>query len=583
MKQVKAIILLLAVAAAGTAQAAPTISNINEYNTALPYWGVSWAPGANSQNGYYPSFYTGFAMRSQFPERIHVRLARGNQTRVSVILDDQTLADYMYDLVARYNFYKKATTTGGLNVNPSGAHLSPQLSYFNQIIQSPVYGIQTAVASSLQPVALYSKSLETLKALNPGRIFQLNIDLKREFNKWKRDMQAVGSAAAVTGSPVETVKAINTLVYGRINYVPAPSAEVMVKLTTAIEAAISNAPEAQFIAAAFDLFKAVTGSKYNFKVVVNGQFQPAVQCSAAQCTLSYPEFTAIYPTGSVEASTTDEFGNRINTFATIGLWNFLAYGGSREVDNIRSEPYYGFAPKMDYEGIGNGYHNPAVRFFSPSAAVKNTLGVNPAHNTLWAVKRGGVSHGCSRIPTGHLWEMRQIFPVENSKMIQVNYFGNKAQDFDVYDVDGDGDVEVMGVEYMISYGLQGADGVGRREGTDMQVSGVRKLDFYTTLYGARNVFSVDANEKFSFINPKASLPSHLDKQRNTVSARLTFNGQIPLYEQTFEREKVQFYALPSMNKQTIRLLGRVRGCAPTSDKQACGQAAFENESAGLVK
>jgi len=37
---------------------------------------------------YEPSFYTGFAPRTQDPERVHIELARGNQVRVTVVLGD---------------------------------------------------------------------------------------------------------------------------------------------------------------------------------------------------------------------------------------------------------------------------------------------------------------------------------------------------------------------------------------------------------------------------------------------------------------------------------------------------------------
>jgi len=82
------------------------VRNIQEYDSKLPLWGVTWKPGEDAVSGYYPSFYTGFAMRSEFPQRIHVQLARGNQTRVSVILDDQTVRDYVFDLVHRDRFYR---------------------------------------------------------------------------------------------------------------------------------------------------------------------------------------------------------------------------------------------------------------------------------------------------------------------------------------------------------------------------------------------------------------------------------------------------------------------------------------------
>lgn len=595
--KLKAITLTLVVVTTAAISVAQNQSliRIQDYNSQLPHWGVSWSPGAKSVNGYYPSFYTGFVMRAQSPERIHVHTARGNQTRVSVILDEATLRDYLFDLVKRNEFYQRVTsgTNARLDIAPKGGKFLPQLSFYSQIIESPEYGISTFVANAQQgrisDEEIYAKSLETLSLLNPGRIFKLQIDLKNEFNKWKADIQrrSGGDIAKITGDSKALISAINTLVWGRVNYISKPTPDVLAKLQAAVQLAIQNASDDQFIPAALALFTATTGSKYQIRVLSDdGQWQSPIQCSSAQCTLTYPEFTAVYATGSWEQKTSDEFGNSINQFATPGLWQFLNYSG-KEVDNIRNEPYYGFVPKMDYQDSGNGFHNPAVRFWNPNKALKTALGINPAHETLWAVKRGGVSHGCLRLPTAHAWELRHIFPVENSKMIQIPFFGNNSSDFDVYDIDGDGNPEIMGVQYLISYGLQGADGLARREGKNFEISEDKKLSFYENLYGGNKVFKVTGDNKYIFINPKVSIHSYMDFKKDSVSTRMTLMGEYPLYEQAYEKEKVQFYAIGSEmtpeRKLMVRLMGRVRGCAPNADKQACGEAAFDKEARGLVR
>lgn len=587
--------LVLMICSSASIAQSPRIETVEDYNKLLPHWGVSWSPGAKSINGYYQTFYTGFVMRSESPERIHVRTSRGNQTRVSVILDEQTVSDYLFDLAKRYSFYKKMTTGAKpqLDINPANSKSLPQLAYYNQILESPRYGILEYVERASQgresQEAIYKKSLETLTALNPGRVFALRLDLNAEFTKWKTEMRTLtgGDASRVMSSPAAVITAINGLVFGRVNYADKPSAQVLAQLQTALTAALQNSPDEVFVPAALELFKSVTGSKYQIKVLnAQGQFEPALKCSGTACTLTYTEFTTIYPTGSMEATTSDEYGNRINSFATPGLWQFLSRSGKHDVDNIRNEPYYGWAPKMDFEAIGNGFHNPAVRFWDPSKALKTALGINPGHNTLWAVKRGGVSHGCLRVPLGHLWEMRQIFPVENDKATKIMFFGNNSQDFDVYDINGDGQLEVMGVQYLISYGLQGADGLARREGSGFEVNEGRKLDFYTNLYGARNVFRVDNNGTYTFQSPRISFPSYLDLKRKNVTARPKLQGDYPLYEQAYEKDKVQFYAVGEMsetNKRVIRLMGRIKGCAPSSNKQECGEAAFDQEAKGLVR
>jgi hypothetical protein len=586
--------------------------SIQEYNHALPLWGTTWAPGNGTSNGYYPSFYTGFAMRSEFPNRIHVRLARGNQTRVTVVLDEQTISDYLFDLVKRYEFYKKITTAApgakyasySLATEQNGKAL-PQLDYFNKIIESANYGILSTVnqanSQGLSSEALYLKSLSVLSELNSGRIFMINLNLTAEFMKWKQQIKtalaAQGDVSALFKSkPQQVVTAINSLAWGRVNYAERPSSLVLQKLMNTAQWAAADGNDENFLMAALDLFKTVTGSKYNFRVVnKSGQWQSALQCANLhQCFLSYPEFTAIYPTGTVMETTKDQFGNVINSFTTPGLWRFVSHPGKYDVDNIRDEPYYQFAPKMDYEAVGNGFHNPSVRFNPVSKAVKTAMGIPTSHNTLEAPKRGGVSHGCSRLALGHIWEMRQIFPVENQKMTQINFFGSAPQDFDVYDVYGDGKLEVMGVEYLISYDLQGTDGLAQREGSDLRISDGKKLEFYNNLYGAHDVFTVGSDGKLIFNNPSTSMPSYLDDHKRAVSTRMTIPGALPLYEQIYEKDKVQFY-VPTIHsnfiadstspeyKQIARLVGRVRGCAPTSDKNQCGEAAFDHEAQQVLQ
>lgn len=592
MTKVKTLALVLSMSLTAATAGAQAISTITEYNAQLPLWGVTWAPGAQAVNGYYPTFYTGFAMRSQFPERIHVRTARGNQTRVTIILDDTTISDYAFDLAKRHEFYRKMTQGPGarLNVAPSGAKFVPQLQLFSQIVESPTYGILPFVASAKAGAesseAIYNKGLSLLTELNPGRVFFLRFDLSKEFNTWKENLRASsgGDVAKITGNPQQTIIALNSMLFGRVNYAQKPSAEIVQKLSNTLALGFNGASQDEYNAAAIDLFKAITGGKYDFRVLNSvGQWQKALLCGPGHCMLSYPEFTTIYPTGSAESSVSDEFGNRINHFYTPGLWQFLSRAGKHDVDNIRNEPYYGWAPKMDFEAIGNGFHNPAVRFWGPSSAVKNVLGMPANHNTLWSVKRGGVSSGCLRLPLGHTWELRHLFPVENEKMTQVMFFGNLSQDFDVYDINGDGALEVMGVEYLVSYGLQGASGLARREGADLQISNNSKLDFYASLYGRRGVYELTAKDTLVFVNPRVSHPSHLDFKKKAVSTRQVLEGRFPLYEQIYEKDKVQFYTTGDINKPLIRLMGRVKGCAPSTDKNLCGEAAFDKEAKGYLR
>lgn len=566
------------------------ISSLEEYNQELPLWGTAWGAGRTAVSGrYYPSFYTGFTVRSEYPERIHIRLARGNQTRLSVILDEKTISDYVFDLEKRYQFYKHLTATNQIDVTPQGASIIPQMDYFAQIIESNNYGILEFTKSVKSGVesekSIYANNLQLLKKLNPDRIFNLKINLKTEFLKWKIYLQNIlnTTQTSIADNPKQAVVALNSLLWGRVNITQAPSADVQKKLKAAL--ALLNEDESEFLTAARDLFIAVTGNKYNFKVLDDsGAWKSALQCQDVNnCYLSYPEFTTIYPTGSVKSFVSDKFGNRVTNFASPGLWQFVI-NKSGAVDNIRSEGYYGWVPKMDYEAIGNGFHNPAVLFNSISRSTQNSLGIHPDQKLFWSVMRGGVSHGCSRLPVGHAWEMRHTLPVESAKMAQVYFFNNNALDFDLYDIDGDGQPEVMGVEYLISYDLAGTGDIARREGKDLEISKDKKLDFYSRLYGSKNVFKLTEDNQLVFINPGVSMTSYLDLKKKSVSNRIILPGEYKLYEQTYEKDKIQFYITAGgVDKKIVRLLGRVRGCAPSADKQQCGEASFDSEAQALIK
>jgi hypothetical protein len=550
--------------------------SIDDYNSELPVWGTSW------RGDYRPSFYTGFAIRQETPERIHIRVARGNQTRVSVILDEQSLIDYPFDLAKRYEFYQKAQRS--FLQLATGKNYLPQLESFNKVIESNAYGILpfTEQAAGASAESLYAKGLELAQALNPGRIFLIHLDLTKEFAKWQAEAKENPSWATpgyFAKNPKDAIVAIDTLVLGRVNYTEKPSAEVLSQLTSL--AGLAQAGDASFTLAAAGLFRDLTGKKYNIRVLENGKFAKALRCeSADNCFLTYPEFTAVYPTGSAESFTRDQFGNSIPNFATQGLWQFYNSGMS-SVDNIRDEGYYGWIPKMNYQQGGNGFHNPAVRFPGVTNKIREALHVSASHNIMWLVKRGGVSHGCLRLPAGHAWEMRHILPVENDKVLQVKTFHSASRDFDVYDIDGDGNPELMGVNYLVLY-----DAKGGREVKEIALSvnsAEGKYEFYKGLYGARGVFNREGEESYSFNSPSVSLPSYLDFRKQHVSARVTMKGSIPFYEAPYEQDKIQFYGTGSMNQYEIRLMGRVRGCAPASNKQTCGEAAFDREAASYVR
>ncbi len=65
---------------------------------------------------YEPSFYAGFAPRTQDPDRVHIELARGNQVRVTVVLGDRELDAYADDLVERRKIYQELIDRGVISL-----------------------------------------------------------------------------------------------------------------------------------------------------------------------------------------------------------------------------------------------------------------------------------------------------------------------------------------------------------------------------------------------------------------------------------------------------------------------------------
>ena len=61
---------------------------------------------------YEPSFYAGFAPRSQDPSRFHIELSRGNQVRFTMVLGPEELDNYLPDLMVRQQTYKKLVDDG---------------------------------------------------------------------------------------------------------------------------------------------------------------------------------------------------------------------------------------------------------------------------------------------------------------------------------------------------------------------------------------------------------------------------------------------------------------------------------------
>ncbi len=492
MRKVAIHALALCVLASPIAQAG-TGFTIDDYNASLVKYGIPF------YKQYPASFYTGFAPRIEEPKRIHFRAGRGNQVRLTAILDEYTILTYLYSLQKRHDVYANAQASEMLQMQTT-----KQLEAFRRIVESPAYDITETLerynGDQLSRAELYAKSLKVMSALNPGRVFALSFDLREALAAWREHVKEFAQRYEDDPSDVELIKQYlfhedsiviltNQMLAGRVNVVYL-SGEQADKLAEIVSQVLSNAGDDVVLPLARDYFLDVTEGKYEFRVVDDGEFVPALQCERPRerCSLTYHEFTAVYPNGSMIGSAKDRSGNTIHAIRNNALMTFLDRP-YHDVDHIRSQGYYGYAPKMDWQGIGNGIHNPGVsHWLAGGKNLYDEIGVPEDYKFLWVVSRGPVSHGCVRMSVGHLWETRHVFPTDNERMKEVLYFGNHSADYDVFDIDGDGTPEVMGSDYLVAYSVQGASGDARRKGKMFSLAGVTKSDFYGNLYGEKGQY-----------------------------------------------------------------------------------------------
>ena len=122
---------------------------------------------------YEPSFYTGFAPRTQDPDRVHIELARGNQVRVTVVLGDRELDAYASDLIERRKVYQELIDRGVIT-------LTTNKQYERFTARLDEVGAAGVAASHDR-----TKSVELLSTLNPERVFRIRIPLDQVAKRWQ--------------------------------------------------------------------------------------------------------------------------------------------------------------------------------------------------------------------------------------------------------------------------------------------------------------------------------------------------------------------------------------------------------------
>ena len=480
-------------------------------------------PGNSLQGVYYyriaPSFYTGFAPRCQDPKRIHVHLGRGNQVRVTLVLSDRILDSYLPDLALRYRVYDELIKKGTITLTQNMG-----FEKFAQTISKDNI-LKYADAKNDMALSEYRKiTLEMLQKLNPGKVFHIQTDFDRRIRDWSTRL-----VPYLTKKPSiqESLILINNMLPTRIWVTELPW-RLEDKLRHAItlyvlyeEALKSDQSWNAFYGAAVDLFEAATEGIYPLK----GKM------------LDFYEFTAVYPVGTLNQFAKYD-GRNIPLYPCPGKRNLIEHQRTKVVDHIPDIACYGYLPWIPYMHVGKTMHNSFHTLWF-EMNTKNTKFLpkewkNNAQNSrtgkpypkLWLLSRGPMSHGCTHVNAGHISELRQMLPSEEKLLPQVVTYRNKSNHFDVFDIDGDGQPEVMGVKYFFAYSLKNKRPHKLRAPTD-------RKSFYKWLYV--NGYRYDDDGKVIF----EEAPTSKFVRKNAYKGE-TFEN-IPLYEADYTPETIQFY------------------------------------------
>ena len=504
--------LLILLLASGTAFAALEATDKT--------WDGSQPPQGVYFHWYEPSFYTGFAPGTQDPTRPHIELSRGNQVRFTLVLGDAEIDNYLDDLALRRKTYQEL-------IDGNVIQLTTNREYEHFIEQLDHAGVADAVAqrASLGADGYRKKSVEIMSALNPERVFRIHIPFDRVLAAWHQQLAAATPADLASGPAA--IDAANAVLPGRVNlYQMSP--ELAAGLAKAAETARGSKPDdPAFREQAAAFLEKATNGHYR----VRDGFVDAV------------EFTAIYPAGTIEGTTTYK-GEKLPEFGVTGVWPLIPRTTGRGqigmVDYISPNPGYGFISMLPYQFAGgisyNAFHNAGVRCelgstpFLPAAwrkVVSVRDGKKPYQN-LWIASRAPTSHGCTRLGSGHMSELRNSLPAGSKVLEEIPSYRNLPQCYDVFDIDGSGAQRVMGVQYYLAF--------RSNEHTPVASYVTNKREpYYQWLYGDNIALAPVGHATLK------EVPTCRFALKKAQEAQAYAN--LPLYEAEWATESIQFYTL----------------------------------------
>jgi hypothetical protein len=373
-----------------------------------------------------------------------------------------------------------------------------------------------AAEKGLAPATVRERNLQLLERLNPGRVFRIRIAIDELIRRWKAGVRPEDRERLDARRKLELV---NALLPTRL-WVTALDARTSQDLEALVR---RTATEEDLRPAYLALLAKVDGGLY-----------PVVGDA-----LRFAEFTAIYPVG-----TWNDFvawrGRKIPSYATPGRRTLTTHQRTKTVDHIPDDLSYSYFPWIPYIHIGTRMHDALHTLWwqMPTAGAPAFLPASwrtvdrgsregKPFRFLWLLSRGPMSHGCTHVNGGHISELRQILPPPTERLYDVDMFINKSELYDVFDIDGDGTPEVMGVKYFIAYSLDD-------KWPDRLRAPNERRAYYDWLYagdlgfdGDRGMFASVRDGRF------------VDR---VVSPGTEYRN-LRLYEAEYEPERLQFYRL----------------------------------------
>ncbi|MCC6765168.1 MAG: hypothetical protein IT293_10935 [Deltaproteobacteria bacterium] len=467
-----------------------------------------------------PSFYTGFAPRTQDPASLHVHLGRGNQLRVTEVLSEAVVREYARDLAERRRAYRALVDEGRLQLTQNTAFED-----FERRLDAVGLERMTREEATLAPDALRARNLDLIETLNPGRVFRIAIPVRKLVADWVRELDRIAAGARARLDAGRKLDVLNALLPTRLWLAEMP-ADAAPALDELVRRAPANADDAAGIDALVPAYTALLTRVGDDRYPVRDG------------VVRFAEFTAIYPVGSVAAYTTWR-GRPIPQYPTPGRRALTNHQRSLVADHIPIDDSYSWSPWLPYMHVTPTMHNaihtpwwkmgPGDAKFLPASWQKVTEGSRDGapFKKLWLLSRGPMSHGCTHLNTGHIAELRQILPADGDRLYDVDVFLTRSEDYDVFDIDGDLVPEVMGVRYFIAYSL--TSGKPDR----LRVKNERRA-FYDWLYGGDLQWEGDRGV---FRDARDARFVGRDAREGRSYAR------VALREAPYQPETVQFYRM----------------------------------------